>query len=55
VTGGLQLVPEGAALAALENDYTAMLGDGLLALDQPSFHEIMEKCLAVQDEVNVMM
>ena len=55
VTGGLQLVPEGTALAALENDYTAMLGDGLLALDQPSFHEIMEKCLAVQDEVNVMM
>jgi len=55
VTGGLQLVPEGAALAALENDYTAMLGDGLLALDQPSFHEIMEKCLVVQDEVNVMM
>ncbi len=52
VTGGLQLVPAGAALAALENDYAAMLEDGLLALHQPSFAEIMEKCLAIQDEVN---
>tara|TARA_B110000503_G_scaffold69633_1_gene108520 strand:- start:237 stop:1268 length:1032 start_codon:yes stop_codon:yes gene_type:complete len=52
VTGGLQLVPAGAALAALESDYTAMLEDGLLALHQPSFAEIMEKCLAIQDEVN---
>ena len=52
VTGGLQLVPAGAALAALESDYTAMLEDGLLALHQPSFAEIMEKCLAIQNEVN---
>ena len=52
VTGGLQLVPAGAALAALESDYTAMSKDGLLALDQPSFAEIMEKCQAIQDEVN---
>ena len=52
VTGGLQLVPTGAAMAALESDYAAMLEDGLLALHQPSFDEIMEKCLAIQDEVN---
>ena len=52
VTGGLQLVPTGAALAALESDYAAMLEDGLLALHQPSFDEIMEKCRAIQDEVN---
>jgi hypothetical protein len=52
VTGGLQLVPAGAALAALERDYAAMLEDGLLALHQPSFDEIMEKCRAIQDEVN---
>ena len=52
VTGGLQLVPTGAALAALESDYAAMLEDGLLALHQPSFDEIMEKCRAIQDKVN---
>ena len=52
VTGGLQLVPADAALAALENDYAAMLADGLLALHQPSFDEIMKKCLTIQDEVN---
>ena len=52
VTGRLQLVPTGAALAALENDYGAMRADGLLALQSPSFHEIMEKCQAIQDAVN---
>ena len=52
VTGGLQLVPTGAAMTALESDYAAMLEDGLLTLHQPSFAEIMEKCLAIQDEVN---
>ena len=52
VTGGLQMVPAGAALAALESDYAAMLADGLLALHQPSFGEIMEKCRAIQDQVN---
>ena len=52
VTGRLQLVPAGAALAALESDYTAMSEDGLLALHQPLFAEIMEKCLSIQDEVN---
>jgi hypothetical protein len=39
-------------MAALENDYAAMLKDGLLALHQPSFNEIMGKCRAIQDEVN---
>jgi len=52
VTGGLQLVPVGVALAALESDYNAMSEDGLLALHQPSFGEILEKCRAIQDEVN---
>ena len=52
VTGGLQLVPGGVALAALESDYNAMSEDGLLALHQPSFGEILEKCRAIQDEVN---
>ena len=29
-----------------------MRADGLLALHSPSFHEIMEKCQAIQDAVN---
>ena len=29
-----------------------MLEDGLLALNQPSFAEIIEQCRAIQDEVN---
>ena len=51
VSGGLQLVPAGAAMAALEKDYGAMLEDGLLAFHQPSFDEIMEHCRSIQDEV----
>ena len=54
VTGGLKLVPAGAALDALEHDYTAMLQDGLLALHQPSFDEIMETCRSAQDDANEM-
>ncbi len=41
VSGGLQLMPTGAALGAFERDYAAMLDDGLLSLHQPSFDEIM--------------
>ena len=52
VTGGLQLVPTGAALDALESDYAAMLEEGLRALHPLSFDEIMEKGRAIQDEVN---
>ena len=52
VTGGLRMVLAGDALASLESDYAAMLADGLLALHQPAFGEIMEKCRAIQDQVN---
>ena len=52
ISGELRLVPAGAALNALEKDYAAMLEDGLLALHQPSFDQIMEKCQIIQDEVN---
>jgi hypothetical protein len=52
-TGGqLQLIPTGDSLTALENDYAAMLDDGLLALNSPSFAEIIEVCRTVQDEAN---
>lgn len=52
VRGQLQIVPTGESLKALGNDYAAMLEDGLLALDQPSFDDIIEQCRIVQDEAN---
>jgi len=52
VNGGLRLIPSGSALAVLEADYMAMLEDGLLALHQPSFNEIMHICQSIQEEVN---
>lgn len=52
-TGGkLQLIPSGESLTALENDYAAMLEDGLLARNQPSFADIIEQCRVIQEEAN---
>ena len=51
-SGQLQLIPAGESLAALEKDYAAMLEDGLLALNQPSFADIIEQCRAIQHEAN---
>lgn len=50
--GHLQLLPTGASLDALERDYSAMLDDGLIARNPPSFAEIIEQCRFIQDEVN---
>lgn len=52
VSGGLTLLPEGASLEALKQDYSAMLEDGLLALDQPEFDELITRCRTIQDRVN---
>ena len=51
-SGQLQLIPTGESLAALENDYAAMLEDGLLTLNQPSFADIIEQCRVLQEEAN---
>ena len=51
-SGQLQLIPTGESLAALEQDYTAMLEDGLLALNQPSFTDIIDQCRVIQNEAN---
>ena len=51
-SGQLQLIPTGELLAALEQDYTAMLEDGLLALKQPSFTDIIDQCRVIQNEAN---
>ena len=52
VSGGLQLIPHGPSLDALENDYEAMLADGLLSLEQPDFSQLMARCRFIQDRVN---
>jgi hypothetical protein len=54
-TGGLQLIPEGLSLSVLEKDYAAMLEDGLLAVDQQNFAEILTSCEAIQHQVNRLM
>lgn len=53
VSGALKIIPEGASLAALEKDYSDMLEDGLLALEQPGFATLMERCMAIQDRINL--
>jgi hypothetical protein len=51
VSGSLRLVPQGASLAALEGDYTAMLEDGLLCLHQPNFTNLLQSCRAIENRV----
>jgi hypothetical protein len=52
VTGAIQLIPTGESLAALGKDYAAMLEDGLLALHQPDFSELIENCRAIETRIN---
>ncbi len=52
VMGAMQLVPTGESLTALERDYMAMLEDGLLALHQPDFSELIENCRAIEIQIN---
>lgn len=50
--GQLKLIPTGESRIALENDYSAMLKDGLLALNQSSFSELMDECRAIEVKIN---
>ena len=52
VSGGIKLVPDGGALQALKLDYAAMLEDGLLPSNQPSFVEIIDICTELQKKIN---
>lgn len=54
VSGDLQLVPVGAALEALAEDYRHMVDDGLLLNDAESFADLMEKCAAIAQRANVI-
>jgi hypothetical protein len=53
VCGGLQLVPDGAAVRLLADDYAAMIADGLFFGEPPSFAEVLERCEAIQVRANL--
>lgn len=52
VSGGLQLVPSGAAYSVLADDYVKMLTDGMLLDDSEPFDSLMERCAAIEARAN---
>jgi len=52
VTGGLRVVPEGAAIGHLAADYDAMIDDGLMFEEPPSFAALIESCRSIQSRAN---
>ena len=52
VSGGLQLVPSGAAHAVLADDYARMLADGMLLDENEPFAALMERCAAIEARAN---
>ncbi len=52
VGGSIRLVPKGAALEALEEDYSKMVAAGLLEEDAEPFAELMARCSALESRTN---
>lgn len=52
VSGGLQLVPDDAALAKLAADYQLMIDDGLLLDDAEPFDALLVRCQSIQQKAN---
>ena len=52
VRGGLKLVPEGDAEAALAEDYAGMVADGLVFENAPDFGTLVTRCREIQDRAN---
>lgn len=52
VSGNLVLTPVGEGRAALEEDYSRMVGDGLLLDDAEAFDELLERCAAICGKAN---
>ena len=52
VSGGLQLVPSGAAHAVLADDYARMLADGMLLDVNESFDVLMQRCAVIEARAN---
>jgi hypothetical protein len=52
VSGGLHLVPNGAALDRLEQDYLGMVEDGLLLEEAERFSNLMDRCREIESKAN---
>ncbi len=52
VSGGLQLVPDNAALANLASDYQHMVDDGLFLDDVEPFETLIDRCRLIQKKAN---
>jgi predicted DNA-binding protein (UPF0278 family) len=52
LNGLLQLLPSGAALETLRNDYANMIQDGILLDSEINFDVILTQCLALEDKIN---
>lgn len=52
VNGGLCLVPTGAALEALVEDYQRMIEEGLFFDDAPSFDDLIRRCADLERRAN---
>jgi hypothetical protein len=52
VSGALQLVPDAAALKALEADYKKMADDGILLGDAEPFADLMKRCADLERRAN---
>ena len=52
ISGGLQLVPSGAARAVLEGDYAKMMADGMLLEANEPFDSLMQRSAAIEARVN---
>ena len=52
VSGKLQLVPQGAALATLAADYRHMVDDGLFLDDAESFESLLNQCRRIEQRAN---
>lgn len=52
VSGGLRLVPSGAAQKVLADDYASMLGSGMLLEGEETFDTLMERCATIEARAN---
>ena len=52
VNGEIGLIPDGEAFDALNADYDAMIDDGLLEVNSPTFAEIVDTCRGIEKRIN---
>lgn len=54
-SGALRLIPGETGILALREDYEAMLGEGLLPRDAPSFDDLMQQCQQLEEQANASL